>query len=435
MDFLKERVLRLYRKYLAASLCSALVMSIYSSVDAIAVGQSEGPLGAAAMAVITPLYGVMAVVSILIGIGGSVLLGNARGEGNEDRARAMFTSSLLLLGVVTVIVWAVFGLFPQPIFQFFGADATIYPKTMEYAQWIIRFLPVFLFAMYIGAFIRNDGAPSLAMAAVILGGGINIFLDWYLVFPLHMGMRGAAIATVTGTCVQAAVLCSHFFRKGCELRLVKPTQLLRAWRHIFQIGVSAGVLDGGNVVLTILINNQIMKYGGADELAIYGVLATVTALFQSLFYGVGQAIQPLVSYNFGDGNTQRVKAFLRLALLTVLLMGVVFLLPGEVYPTGLIRLFIDATPEVLTAAPGIVRLYSLMFLPLGITVLSIYYLQSTLRDKVSMLIAVARSVALSGALIYVFPLILGLTGIWIALPVSETMVAIFSLWYIRKEVS
>ena len=222
MNFLTEDIRKLYSKFLAASLGSALVMSIYSFVDTIAVGQSEGPAGSSAMAVITPLYGIIVFLAILCGIGGSVLMSNARGKGNEEKGNAYFTASILLMGWLTVIVWIAFGLFHKEIFTFFGADAEIMPKVMEYAEWIIWFFPVFIAPTFISSFIRNDGAPGLAMAAVLIGGCVNIFGDWFLVFPLGMGMKGAAIATVIGTSLQVLIMCSHFRSERCHLKFVKP---------------------------------------------------------------------------------------------------------------------------------------------------------------------------------------------------------------------
>ena len=433
MNFLTDNVKKLYGRFLTASLCSALVISIYCFVDTIAVGQSEGPLGAAAMAVITPLYGVLVFLAILVGIGGSVLMSNAKGEGKEEKGNAYYTASLILMAILSAAAWLAFILLHKEIFTFFGADEKLMPKVMEYASWIIRFLPFFIAPIFLSAFIRNDGAPTLAMAAVIIGGAVNMFLDWFLVFPLGMGMRGAAIASVTGTALQAVIMCGHFFRKKCNLKIVKPSMLKDAFRSILSIGFGAGVLDLGTVILAIMLNNQIMKYSGTNALAVFGVIATVESLFQALFGGVGQAIQPLVSANCGAGNTERIKSLWKMSLGTVLVLGIVFTAIGELWPVPVVKLFIDATPEVISAAPAILRLYFTLFIPLGVTVLSTYYLQSVMHDKMSMLIAILRSAAVSGLLIYVLPLFLKITGVWIAMPVSEAIVAVIALCYIHKQ--
>lgn len=211
MDYITGDIKQLYRKFLVASMASTMVMSIYSFVDTIAVGQSEGPIGAAAMAVITPLYGVLIFLAILCGIGGSVLYGNVRGEGKDEKANALFTTATGLMVVLILLAWIAFALFHEVIFTFFGADAELMPKVMEYARWLIWFLPIFILPTFISSFIRNDGAPGLAMTAVIVGGSVNIFGDWFFCFPLGLGMTGAALATVLGTSVQVIIMCSHFF--------------------------------------------------------------------------------------------------------------------------------------------------------------------------------------------------------------------------------
>lgn len=433
MDLLNTDMKILYRKYLIASLASAMAMSIYSFVDTIAVGQAEGPIGSAAMAVITPLYGILIFFGILCGVGGSVLYGNARGEGRGEQANALFTAAAGLMAVVTLLAWAGFLLFHESIFTFFGADAELMPKVMEYAQWLIWFLPVFIAPTFVSSFIRNDGAPGLAMAAVITGGCVNIFGDWLLVFPFGMGMGGAAIASMIGTSVQVAIMCSHFFSKKCTLRFVKPSHARSAICQILGIGFGASVLDLGTVLLAIIMNNQIMRYGNTTALAIYGVITTISALFQSLYSGVGQAIQPIVSANCGARRTDRIRNVWKLSLGTVIIMGAAFTAIGELFPEQIVKLFMDVTPGVLNAAPGIIRPYFTLFLFLGITVLSTYYLQSIMQGKMSMAISVLRSAVISGLLLMLLPVFVDILGVWIAMPISEFVVAIIALLYICRK--
>lgn len=434
MDYLTSSTKALYRKYLIASLGSALVITIYSFVDTIAVGQSEGPAGTAAMAVITPIFGILVFFGILFGIGGSVLMNNAKGAGNEEKGNAYFTTALILVVGFTVVTWVLFARFSKPILFFFGATQGTLPLVMRYVQWLIRCWPIFIFSTFIGAFVRNDNAPGLVMAGVISGGCFNIFGDWFFVFPLGMGMEGAAIATVLGTTLQCLIICSHLFRKRCRLKLAKPFRMGKAIRKIFVIGIGASLLDLGTVVLSTITNNQILRYGSEVELAIYGVMTTIAALVQAMYCGVGQAIQPLVSANFGGRQYGRVRQFLKMSVVTVLIMGVLFTVLAECLPVPIVQLFMDATPEVLAAAPNSMRLYSLLYLFLGFTVLSTYYLQSVMRDRASMAIGILRSLVVSGLLLYLLPLFWGINGVWLALPISECIVTVVAAVFLSKKV-
>ena len=432
MDLIKSDIKTVYRKYLAASLAGSVVMSIYSFIDTIAIGQSEGPIGAAAMAVINPLYGVIVFFALLCGIGGAVLYGNARGQGNEEKANAMFTAATGLMAVLMVILWAAFGFFHDPILTAFGADETLLPKVMEYGGLIIAFIPAFVIPIYLGTFIRNDGAPGLVMAAVIAGGCVNIFGDWFFVFPLGMGMRGAAIATVSGTTVQMLVMCSHFLTKKCTLRFVKPNRIWPSLKQTLIIGFSSSVLELGTAILAVIINNQIMKYGSTNDLAVYGVVATIVALFQALYGGVGQAIQPIVSANCGAGLKDRIRETWKRSMGTVLLMGIIFALIGELFPKAIINLFVEATPEVLAAAPSVMRPYFIMFIFAGVNVLATYHMQSILHGNVAIFTAIMRGLVLSGALVLLLPLFLDILGVWVALPIADAIICVFNIWYINK---
>lgn len=432
MDFLTGDIKQLFRKYLIASATSAMVTSIYSTVDTIAVGQSEGALGSAAMAVIMPLFGVLIFLGVLCGIGGSVLMNNAKGEGREEKGNAYFTASLLLMGVLTVILWIIFIFFHEPIFRVFGANDEIMPKVMEYGRWVVWSFPVFILPGFISSFIRNDGAPGRTMAAVIIGGCINILGDWLFVFPMGMGMAGAAMATVLGTLVQLIIMLSHFFTKQCHLRFVMPYKVGKAIRKILSLGFGTSVIDLGTVILAIIMNNQILRYGDTTALAVYGVVSTVSSMFQCLFVGVGQGIQPIVSANCGAGLTDRIKNTWKLGLSTAVIMGIVFTAIGLLFPTQIVRLFVAATPEVIAAAPGIIRPYFLMNLFLGINVVSTYYLQSTMHSNMSMVIALLRSAVISGLLLIVLPIFLDILGVWLAMPIAELIVTVIALWYIYK---
>lgn len=413
---------RLFKKYLAASLGSAVVMTIYSFVDAIAVGQSEGPDGAAAMAVLTPVFGVYIFLALVFGIGGSVLMGNARGENDGKEADAWFSASMVLMGGVALVVWLALLIFHRPFLLLFGASEAIYPLLMRYAWWLIGFSPLVIASVFLACFVRCDGNPGLAMRAVLIGGAFNIFGDWFLVFPLGLGIAGAGMATIGSNVIQTAILCSHFRGKKCSMRLVKPQNLAARAKAIVSVGFGAGMLDLANVVLFALTNNQIMRYGGVTYLAVFGAAETMSTLFQSLFSGVGQAVQPIASVNYGAKEYPRVRRTLRYGVLTALALGLLFSLFGVAFPQLVVRVFMDATPEVLAIAGGVVRPFCFIFLFMSFNVVATYYLQSVLRARASTVISLLRGLIVSGVFILVLPLIFGRDGLWWAMPAAEAAV-------------
>ena len=427
MDLLKDKIGSLYLKFLAPSLFSALVTTIYSFVDTIAIGKGVGTDGTAACAVIYPIMGVASLFGFLCGIGGSVRFGKARGEGRMEKANAYYPASLILVLVLTALVWPFTALFRKEIFTLFGASSALMPLVLEYGDWIIGTFPAFILSAYFTCMVRCDGAPNVVMGAVIAGGVFNVFGDWFLVFPMGMGMAGAAIATAGGTVIQLFVLCAYLFSQKSSLTLVRPWKLTKAFFKSVTAGFSASVLEFACIILTCILNNQIMRYGGETALAVFGVVLTCSGMFQHIFTGVGQTIQPIATTNFGAGQIRRIASLRRISELTVIAMGIVFMLSGILFPAQIICFFMDATPEVLSAAPGIMRIYFISFLFMGINIWATFYFQSILRTRTSTVLSLLRGLILSGLLLYLLPAWLGLDGVWWAMVLTEGIVAAVTL--------
>lgn len=422
MDLLKESIKKLYLKFLLPSLFSALVTTIYSFVDTIAIGQGVGTDGAAACAIIFPIMGVASLFGFLCGIGGSVRFGKARGEGKPEKANAYYTASLIMALALTIVVWALTALFRTQLFTLFGADESLMPLVLEYGNWIILTFPAFILSAYLTCMVRCDGAPNVAMNAVIAGGVFNVFGDWFLVFPMDMGMAGAAIATAGGTVIQVIVLCAFLFTKKSSLKLVKPWNFSAAFFKSLTAGFSASVLEFAFIVLTCILNNQIMRYGGKTALAVFGVVLTCSGMFQHIYTGVGQAIQPVAATNYGAGQIQRIFSLRRISAWTVIFLGICFMMSGILFPTQIMQFFVDTTPEVLDAAPAIMRTYFISFLFMGVNIWATFYFQSIMQTRISALLTILRGIVLSSALLFLLPLWMGIDGVWWAMVLTEGIV-------------
>ncbi len=432
MNLLKTDIKKLYRSYLVPSLSAAIVTSIYGFVDMIAIGRGVGPDGAAALSIATPIFGVISFFGILCGVGGSVYFGKARGEEAIEKSNAYFSASLFLTFILTLIVWTGFNIFSDPIYRFFGATENLMPYVRAYTNCIVWSMPFFILSSYLTCMIRSDGAPNRVMAAVVCGGVFNVCGDWLFVFPMNWGMVGAALATVLGTIIQFIILCSHFYQKENTLKLEKPFRPVKAFKNILFAGFSASVIDIAFIVLTVILNKQVLRYGGEAALAVFGVVITCSSLFQHLFSGVGQAIQPIVSTNFGAGLKKRIHVIDKLSVITTLLMGITFTLAGLLFPIQLTRLFVDATPAILKISPGIIGIYFISFLPMGVNIQATYYLQSVLRTKMATILALFRGLIFSGILVYVLPMIWKIKGVWWAMVITEFLVVVITLISLRN---
>ncbi len=432
MDILKDNPLKLFWKYLIPSIGGALVVTIYSFIDTIAVGQSVGANGTAAIAVITPLFQIAAFVGILCGTGGSVLFSIAKGEKNTEKANACYTASLIIMIIFTVLLWAFLWFFRVDIMRFFGADEVVLPYALKYGNCIIAGFPFMLFSMYLPFFLRNDNAPNLAFVSMTIGGVFNIFGDWFFVFPMNMGIFGAGLATIIGTIIQTLIQISYFFTKKCSLNIVKPNNIIKAFIKTFSCGFGAAFIEIAMIINTVLLNNLIMYYANAVSLAVYGYLLTIVALCQHIFLGVSQAAQPVISTNFGAGNTDRIESIFKYSIITTILFSVVFTGVGMLFPKEITKVFVKETPEIMIIAPHILRIYFLVLPFLGFNILVIIYLQSIHKEKKAALITLLRGIIINSLLLLILPMLLKADGIWWGVVMAEFIVAIISAVFLYQ---
>ena len=433
MELLNGKIRPLYFKYLSAAFGSAMISSIYGVVDMAMVGQYQGPDGTAALAVVAPVWNVIYSLGLLTGIGGSVIFSTRRGSGRDDGSgNPYFTAAVVGSVLLAALAWAGLLCFQEPLLTFFGADAGLLDLAGQYLRPIRYVFPLFLMNQMLAAFLRNDGDPGLATAAVLAGGVFNMFGDYFFVFPCDMGIYGSGLATAMGSVISFLVLMSHFLRRRNTLRLVRVEGLLRKLGEISVSGFSSFFIDVAMGILTVLFNRQIMRYLGADALAIYGPIINVSTFVQCCAYSVGQASQPIISTNFGAGRAGRIRETLRLALYTTAAFGVFWTALSLAAPNLYIRVFMSPTPAILTMAPAVIRTYALSFLLLPFNIFSTYYFQSILRPRAAFIVSVARGLVISGALILALPALAGPDAIWFAMPVTELLTAVYTALAIRR---
>ena len=434
MDLLNGKIKPLYFKFLGAAFGSAIISSVYSIVDTAMVGQYQGPDGTAALAVVAPVWNIIYSLGLLMGIGGSVIFSTRRGgsvkiDGSENQ---YFTVAVIGSILLSILAWIGIILFEDQVLTFFGANEALLGLAKEYVRPIKYVFPLFLFSQMLAAFLRNDGSPALSTVAVLSGGIFNVFGDYFFVFPCNMGIYGAGLATAIGSGISFLVMLSHFINPKNTLKLVKVERFASKLKEISITGFSTFFIDVAMGILTVLFNRQIMKYLGANALAIYGPIIQVSTFVQCCAYSVGQASQPIISTNFGAGKTGRIKETLSLALWTTVFFGIFWTTLSMVCPNFYIRVFMSPTQEILAMAPAIVRIYALSFLLLPFNIFSTYFFQAIAQPKEAFVVSVARGLVISGILILVLPILAGASSIWFAMPITELLVALWAGAKIKK---
>ena len=437
LDLTKGSVKRHYIGYLGAAFGSAMVACVYGMVDAAAVGQHQGPSGAAALSVVMPIWTILYSLGILIGIGGSVNYAFYKAQGKLHKANAYFTLSLLLTTLVSILCWIGLTILEDPLLRLFGADDELLVLAKEYLRPVKYAVPTYPFSQFFAAFLRNDGAPGRASFAVLFGGVFNVFGDIFFVFDFGfgLGMYGAGLATALGCVMTNVILLTHFISRKNTIKLSRIFGYIHKSQHILTCGLSSFLADIAIGIITMLFNRQIMHLFDSNALAVFGVIVQASCMVQCSTYGVGQAAQPILSANFGAGLWDRIRQTRNYALWTVGIFGLLGTAVVIAFPNACVHLFMSPTPSVLEVAPNIMRVYALGYLALPLNIFSTYYFPSIGKPGAAMVVSMGRGIVLSSVLLCLLPALFGAEALWWVMPITEFVIAAYVIWkivHIRK---
>ena len=305
-------------KYSLPAIASSLVNSIYNVVDQIFVGNSVGELGNAATNVVFPLVLIVAALAMTFGVGGASAFSLYLGSKEEQKAKSVAGTSLTLTLLTGGVLAVLTLLFLRPILTAFGGRGQTLEYAIEYTRIVAFGTPLAMLGTGASQLIRADGSPRYAMLSTTLGAVLNAVLDPILIFGFDLGMSGAAWATVIGQLV-SSVLILRYFGRFQSVTLERRDYLPRksSVLRILKIGIAAGAMQFASTVISIVMNNVLGYYGelspyGRDiPLACVGIITKVAALFDGVSLGIAQSMQPIIGYNYGAGNYDRIKTAFR----------------------------------------------------------------------------------------------------------------------------
>ena len=432
---LKDNESKVFFHYLVPAVCSTLVTSVYLLVDTLIIGQGVGALGISALNIFMPFFLLFNGIGLLFGIGSGILISSEDGMGNKKKANQYFATGFVSILSIAIILGLIWNYYLQPLCVILGANSDTIDLVLEYGKCIMAFAPVFMMSNYFAPIVRNMKNPKLVMCAVLTGSVLNVILDYVFVFPMDMGMFGAAAATVIGSLTTLLVLSTHFIKKQNRVKINKETISLNLLAPIFKCGFSSLIMEVASGFVIFIFNIQILKYIGNNGIVVYGIISNCVLVGLALFNGVAQAAQPIIATNFGAGLNTRVKKVLKYALITTTIIGVslfavVFLFTGQI-----IKVFVQANSEILSVGIPALRLYLSAFCIMNINILISSYFQSVGKEKVAIYISIIRGFLLNIVLAFLLPSVLPSTVLWVVVPVSELITLVCITVYAKRNTS
>ncbi len=435
-----ESIGKLIYKYSLPAIISSLINSIYNIVDQIFVGNKIGELGNAATNVAFPLVMIITTLAMTFGVGGASSFSLYLGEKDTKRAKSIVGNSVTMTIISGVIVALCALIFLRPMLIAFGGRGQTLEYAVEYTGILLIGIPFAMIGTGVSQLIRADGSPQYAMFSTMTGAILNCILDPIFIFALDMGMSGAALATIIGQSISSVLILLYFTRfKTVKLSRADFILKKKSITRIFSLGIPAGANQLAITAVQIVMNNtlghygELSKYGRDIPLACVGIITKISAVFNSIIFGISQSTQPIIGYNYGSKNYQRVKVAFKKASIIVFCISVAAFLCFQLFPRQLTSIFGSGDELYYEFALRYFHIFLFCTFIVGQQILSAQFFPSIGNGKIGTIVSLSRQVFLLLPLVIIFPLIWGIDGVLWTGPISDGLSSILALALVWRE--
>ncbi|MBY8046961.1 MATE family efflux transporter [Vibrio fluvialis] len=413
-------IYRQFLRYAIPTVAAMLVNGLYQVVDGIFIGHYVGAEGLAGINVAWPVIGTILGMGMLVGVGTGALASIKQGEKDLHSAKRILATGLLTLVMLAPVVATILWFFADDFLRWQGAQGRTFELGMQYLQILIIGCVFTLGSIAMPFLLRNDDSPNLATLLMVVGALCNIVLDYVLIAWLQWELTGAAIATAISQLIVTGLGFSYFFSKRAKLRLTRAC-LTMEWRYlpkIFAIGVSSFFMYAYGSTMVALHNSLIIQYGNAVMVGAYAILGYIVTVYYLTVEGIANGMQPLASFNHGARQYDNIRRLLKVAMSIAVLGGVVFVLMINLFPEQVIGIFNSNDPRLMEGAVFALKLHMFALFLDGFLVVSAAYYQATNHGGKAMFVTVGNMMV-QLPFLYILPKLYGITGVWIAFPLSN----------------
>lgn len=418
-----------------------MVASLYNIVDQIFIGRGIGINGNAATNVAFPLTTICVSISLFLGLGGASIYSISLGQGNKKKAADIIGNTIVLAIVFSLIFSIVVRVFVKKFMIMFGATQEVLQYAIDYTSITsIGFIP-FVFSTVMSHIIRADGSPKYSMFSVLIGAAVNIILDPIFIFKFNMGISGAALATIIGQFISFFITLRYVFKfKNITFNRYSFNLYSENVLKIFSLGASGGINQFSMMIVQITMNNVLSYYGalsiygGNIPLAVSGIIAKINMLIMAFIIGSGQGSQPIIGFNYGAKNYDRVIETYKLTVSITTIVALISFLIFQIFPRQVVSIFGDGSELYFQFAERYMRVYMALMIVNGIQPVSGTFFTSIGKAFKGAFIAMTRQLLFLLPLIIILPRIFGIDGIMYAGPIADGIALIVTIIFVSLEI-
>lgn len=434
MNEVKEKN-SLFKEFLSYAIPCIVGMILTSSItviDGIFIGRKLGENGLAAVNLTLPFLYLLLAVTIMIAVGGVTVASQNYGAKNMEQAKKYFTITVVLNLIVNLIIIGLAALFLDKLILALNAKGVLFGMVRDFLSIMIFFYIFMMLNMTLSMFIRSEGKPQLSLLFIIVSNVLNIVLDYLLIFKFNLGMKGAAIASGTSVLIAFLMGVSYFLSKKSVYKFVKIKIAKNDLMSITINGMAEFIGQISISVTTFLFNLIIIKRIGVEGIAAFTVIGYVSFLQSMVITGIMQGVHPLMSYNYGAKNREKVIELLSIGIKSASVVGVLAFLVSFFASDSIVWLFSKNTGPFAEIASGGLKIFAISYILNGFNMIASVYFVSTGKGKLAAFISVFRSLILVSVFIVVLPVLIGNIGIWLAVPLTEVIILFMAYFYLKK---